>query len=413
MRKELTIPFDLKTATKIANKFGTPIYIYNEAGIRATARELNHAFSWAKDYKNYFAVKANPNPTILKILHEEGMGFDCSSFAELTIMQRMGIGGKDIFFSSNNTPKEDFELAIELGATVNIDDLSQVPVFLDALAGRHLNRVAARYNPGNLKQGNTIIGEPKDAKFGMKLEALVKAFKQLKDQNIDQFGLHTMVASSVLDSGYFEETAEVVFSAVEHIQKATGVVFNFINLGGGFGINYKPQDSPIDSQKTAKLIQETFKKHHSTISLYTEHGRFVTGSSGYLLSRVRYIMHKYKTFVGLDASMHNLMRPGMYKAYHHITILGKEKSQSTQTYDVVGSLCENNDKFAIDRRLPDVKAGDLVVIHDVGSHGHTMGFNYNGLLRSAEVLLTKSGEVELIRRAETVDDYLKNVVWLN
>jgi len=411
MKKDLYIPFDLKMAHQIASKFGTPIYIYDEAGIRRTARHLNEAFSWAKDYKNYFAVKATPTPEILKILHQEGMGFDCSSQAELVIMQRMGIAGKDIFFTSNNTPKEDFDLAIELGATVNIDDLSQVPVFIEALAGRHIDRVAARYNPGDLKHGNSIIGQPKDAKYGMSIKALTEAFGLLKHQDIGEFGLHTMVASNELNSDYFQETAEVLLDATSQIQQATGITVSFVNLGGGFGLNYRPEQPPFDVPKTAKLIQEAFEKHQSNLQLFTENGRFVTGPHGYLLSRVMYVMHKYKTFIGLDASMQNLMRPGMYGAYHHITVLGKGSSSSDRSYDLVGSLCENNDKFAIDRKLPQIEPGDMVVIHDAGAHGHAMGFNYNGLLRSAELLLTQTGKLKLIRQAETVDDYLRKVIW--
>ena len=412
MSKDLSIPFDLTLARGIAERFGTPMYIYDEAGIRQTAQELNSAFAWAKGYKNYFAVKATPTPAILKILHQEGMGFDCSSRSELTIMERMKIPAQDIFYSSNNTPREDFELAIKLGATVNIDDLAQVPVFIEALGAKHLDRVACRYNPGDLKRGNSIIGQPKDAKYGMPLKALMSAFTMLKSQDIGEFGLHIMVASNELSPNYFEETAEVLLNAVEQIQRASGLKISFINLGGGFGLNYEPDQAPIDPRKTAQLIQTAFAKHHSNLQLLSENGRFVTGPHGYLLSRVRYVMHKYKTFIGLDASMHNLMRPGMYKAYHHITVLGKGEGEQS-TYDVVGSLCENNDKFAIDRQLPNARAGDLVVIHDVGAHGHAMGFNYNGLLRSAEVLLTKTGKLELIRRAETVDDYLRNVIWPN
>lgn len=409
MEKALSIPFNLQLAKSIANDFGTPIYIYDEAGIRKNARNLNKAFEWAKGYKNFFAVKATPTPAILKVLHEEGMGFDCSSRAELTIMKHMDIKGSDIFYTSNNTPKEDFELAISLGATINIDDLSQVPVFIEALKGRHVDRVAARYNPGELETGSGIIGKPKESKFGMDESALIKTFFALKRQNIKEFGLHTMPASNIINSTHFKKTAELLQNMVQNIEKAVGVKISFVNLGGGFGVNYAPRQEAVNLPETARLIKRYFAT--SDIQFFTEHGRYVTGPHGYLLARVRYVMGKYKTYIGLDASMQNLMRPGMYGAYHHITVLGKEAKDADNIYDVIGSLCENNDKFAIDRKLPKVEPGDLVVIHDVGAHGHAMGFNYNGLLRSAELLLKQNGELELVRKVETVDDYLRNIIW--
>lgn len=412
MSKNLLLPFDLDAAKNIADRFGTPVYIYDEEGIRATAQGLNEAFAWANDYRNYFAVKATPTPAILALLHKQGMGFDCSSRAELLMMQRMGISGQEIFFTSNNTPKEDFELAISLGATINIDDLTQVPVFLEVLGDGALARVAARYNPGNLKSGNTIIGTPTEAKYGMDIEQLKQAFKMLSKATIGSFGLHAMVASGVLDASYFVDTAELLLDAINQIEQSNDVEFDFVNLGGGLGVNYKADQEILNIKKVSEGVREVISKSSkSNLKLYTENGRYVTGPHGYLLTRVRYVMHKYKTYAGVDASMHNLMRPGMYGAYHHITILGKETNKSNHVYDVSGSLCENNDKFAIDRNLPELKAGDLMMIHDVGAHGHAMGFNYNGLLRSAELLLKSSGKVELIRRAETTDDYFKTVVW--
>ena len=411
MRKDLRLPFGKGQADTIGEKFGTPVYVYDEAGIRKTAREMNKAFSWAESYKNFFAVKATPTPAILKILHEEGMGFDCSSRVELLMVQRMGISGEEIFFTSNNTPKEDFELAIELGATINIDDLAQVPVLIEALQGRRLERVAARYNPGELKSGNDIIGEPTEAKYGMSVDGLIEAFKQLKAQDIGEFGLHTMVASNELETSYFTDTADILLDAVELIEKSTGVEFGFINLGGGFGLNYRVDQEPFDVRAAAEGIKEIITKRKKSVKVFTENGRAVTGAHGFLLTRVRYVMEKYKTYLGMDASMHNLMRPGMYGAYHHITVLGKENQEHSNQYDVVGSLCENNDKFAINRPLPNVKDGDLLAIHDAGAHGHAMGFNYNGLLRSAEVLLQENGESVLIRNAETEEDYFRNVIW--
>lgn len=409
MKKDVSLPFDLNFAERIVREFGSPVYIYDEQGIRRTARKLNSAFGWAPNYKNYFAVKATPTPAILKVLHGEGMGFDCSSRAELLMVERLKVPASDIFYTSNNTPKKDFELAIKLGATVNIDDLSQLPVFIEALGGKHLESVAARYNPGSLKAGNDFIGQPAEAKYGMDIKSLIETFRQLKGQSIGEFGLHTMVVSNELSSDYFIDTAKLLLDAVDQIEQGAGIKFGFINLGGGFGVNYKPEQALLDIESVSQKLEKAFTGRK--IKVFTENGRYVTGPHGYLLTRVRYVMHKYKTYLGVDASMQNLMRPGMYGAYHHITVLGKEHGEANRTYDIVGALCENNDKFAIDRKLPEVSAGDLVVIHDTGAHGHAMGFNYNGLLRSAEVLLTTSKDLKLIRRAETVDDYFQTVVW--
>lgn len=411
MRKNISLPFDTKRAKAMLQEFGSPLYVYDETGIRGTAQGLNQAFSWVDGYKNYFAVKATPTPGILRVLHEEGMGFDCSSRAELMMVQKLDISGEDIFYTSNNTPKEDFELAIELEATVNLDDLAQLPVFLEALGDKRLQRVAARYNPGDLKSGNAIIGEPTEAKYGMSTEQLIKAFQALKQSNITSFGLHTMVASNELSPHYFADTAELLLAAVEQIEKATGITISFVNLGGGFGLNYRVDQEIFDVAESGREIQAVIEKSGRKLQIYTENGRFVTGSHGYLLTTVRYVMEKYKTYLGVDASMQNLMRPGMYGAYHHITVLGKEAQEHDQQYDVVGALCENNDKFAIDRPLPAVKAGDILVIHDAGAHGHAMGFNYNGLLRSPEVLLQTDGTLKLLRRAETIDDYFKTIMW--
>ena len=408
--KNTSIPFLQNQINSVLKQFGSPIYIYDEAGIRSTSKEMKHAFSWTKNYKNFFAVKATPTPAILKILHEEGMGFDCSTRTELLMVEKLGIPGEDIFFTSNNTPKEDFELAIKLGATVNIDDLSQVPVYIDALNGDSVARVAARYNPGDLKSGNIIIGEPTEAKYGMSLDDLVDAFTALKAQNISEFGLHTMVASNELDVGYFEDTTKLLVTAVNEIEKKAGIKISFVNLGGGFGVNYRPDQKPFDINEASERIKKVFQESGKDLELCTENGRYVTGPHGYLVTTVRYVMNKYKTYVGVDASMHNLMRPGMYNAYHHITVLGKQNDES-MNYDVVGSLCENNDKFAIDRKLPQLETDDILVIHDAGAHGHSMGFNYNGLLRSAEVLVKTDGKTELIRRAETVNDYFAPLIW--
>ncbi len=411
MKKDLTLPFDLRTAQRLTEKFGTPVYVYDEEGIRAQSKKLYKAFDWAKGYRNFFAVKATPTPAILRVLQEEGMGFDCSSRAELLMMDRMRIPGRDIFYTSNNTPKEDFELAIKLGATVNIDDFAQIPVFMEALGSKHLGSVAARYNPGGKHTGNSIIGHPKDAKFGMGVESLIESFSYLKKCNIQRFGLHAMVASNELNPRYFEDTVKLILSEVKEIEERTGIEFSFINLGGGFGLNYKTDQAEFDIATAAELIRiAVLSAGREDLEVYTENGRYVTGPHGYLLTKARYIMRKDKTYIGVDASMHNLMRPGMYGASHHITVLGREDEPVTRSYDVVGSLCENNDKFAIDRELPWVQPGDIMVIHDAGAHAHAMGFNYNGMLRSAEVLLN-NGEGRRIRKAETVDDYFRNLIW--
>lgn len=410
IQKNIELPFSQSQLINVLKKYGSPIYVYDEKGIRDTSKEMKQVFSWAKNYKNFFAVKATPTPAILKILYEEGMGFDCSTRTELQMIEKLGIQGKDIFFTSNNTPKEDFDLAIKLGATVNIDDLSQVPVYIKALKDKKALRVAARYNPGDIKSGNDIIGKPIEAKYGMCLDDLIATFKKLKEQNLAAFGLHTMVASNELDVAYFEDTAKILLRAISVIEKKVGIRISFVNLGGGFGVNYKPDQKPFDIKSASKRIEKVFKESTKDIEIFTENGRYVTGPHGYLLTKVRYKMQKYKSYIGVDASMHNLMRPGMYGAYHYITVLGKNNSQS-ENYDIVGSLCENNDKFAIDRKLPQIDTNDILVIHDAGAHGHAMGFNYNGLLRSAEILIQSNGEPKLIRRAETINDYFAPLNW--
>lgn len=408
--KNLTLPFGEKLLLELADQYGTPVYLYDEAGIRDKARKIAGAFSWEPGYRNYFAVKACPNPAILQLLYEEGMGFDCSTRTELLLMQRMSIPGENIFYTSNNTPIEDFELAIELGAVVNIDDLSQVQVFAELINGKEYPLVACRYNPGGQKDGNEIIGKPGEAKYGMSLDQLVEAYSILRDAGAQKFGLHTMVASNELVAAYFADTARLVLDAMNHIEKEAGVEIALVNLGGGFGLNYRPDQAEFDLDTCSKLIEQEFGEIAKRVQLCTENGRYITGPHGYLLTRARYIMYKYKTYVGVDASMHNLMRPGMYGAYHHITVIGSDNGPH-RVYDIVGSLCENNDKFAIDRELPEIKPGDLLVIHDVGAHGHAMGFNYNGLLRSAEVLVGNDGTSRLIRRAETPEDLFATIVW--
>ncbi len=403
------IPFTKKQIEEIINDFPTPFHLYDEAGIRKTARELKKAFA-DLPFRNYYAVKALPNPAIMKILFEEGMGMDASSLAELMLCERVGIKGESIMFSSNDAPSEEYKKAKDLGAYINLDDISYIE-YLEKNVGLP-DLVCLRYNPGpSLDESSEsfIMGKPEDAKFGMTKKQIFQGLVLLKKKGVRRFGLHTMIASNELNVRYLIETASMMFNLVNDAYKKTGVSFEFANLGGGIGIPYRPTDKPIDFTILAKGIRSEYekvlKKGIPPFKIFMESGRAITGPHGYLISKVLHIKNTYKTYVGLDASMANLMRPGMYSAYHQITVLGKEKASGKNKYDVVGSLCENNDKFAIDRMLPKVSIDDIVVIHDTGAHGHAMGFNYNGRLRSAEVLLQPSGRAKLIRRAETTDDY--------
>ncbi|NQU39385.1 MAG: diaminopimelate decarboxylase [Lentisphaerae bacterium] len=403
-----THPFDPTWLEALTEQFPTPFHIYDERAIRANARALQAAFAWNPGFKEFFAVKAAPNPYLLSILSAEGFGADCSSLPELLLADRVGILGESIMFTSNDTPAVEYRQANGLGAIVNLDDISHI-AYLEEVAGLP-ELICCRYNPGKLKAGNAIIGHPEEAKYGFTREQLFEGYRLLRDKGITRFGLHTMVASNELDSSYFTETAQLLLKLVLELSTELGITFEFVNLGGGIGIPYRPEDEPIDVAALGQSIQSVYEEiigpsNHPPIKIYLECGRMVTGPYGYLVSRVLHVKHTYKDYVGLDACMTNLMRPAMYGAYHHISVVGKEPAPLDHVYDVTGSLCENNDKFAIDRPLPTVEAGDLVVIHDAGAHGHAMGFNYNGKLRSAELLLRESGEVVEIRRAETVDDY--------
>ena len=401
---------DKNVLVKAMEKYPTPFYIYDEAGIREQAKLVRNAFGWNKGYRNYFAVKALPNPKILEILVSEGMRLDCSTFTELLLAEKIGAKAELIMFSSNNTPAEGFKKARELGAIINLDDITHID-FLEKVAGLP-DILSFRYNPGNIIQGNDIIGNPEEAKFGMTKQQILDGVKIVQQKGVKRFGLHTMVVSNTLDKDIALKIVKALFELAKEINESCGgVKLEFINLGGGIGIPYKLDQTSFDIQGYSKGVEEllhTYLKY--TPSIYTECGRYITGPYGYLISKVRHIKRTYKTYVGLDASMHNLMRPAMYGAYHKITILDKNNTSDMNTYDVTGSLCENNDKFAINRRLPEVKIGDAVVIHDTGAHGHTMGFNYNGMLRSAEVLLHPDKSTELIRRAETPDDYFATLV---
>lgn len=402
------IPFSKRQIEKIIDQTPTPFHIYDEKGIREYARKFTRTFSWNAGFKEYYAIKSAPNPYLMKIMREEGFGIDCSSMAELLIAEKLGMSGDEIMFTSNDTPAYEYKKAIDLGAIINLDDISHIE-YLEKHVGLP-DIVCFRYNPGSLKEGNTIIGHPEEAKYGFTREQLFEGYQMLKDKGVKRFGLHTMVASNELDSAYFVETAQILFDLIVDLNDKLGIKIEFANLGGGIGIPYRPTDLPVDldfmSRGIEKLYQEKIVKNGlDPLRLYFESGRAMTGPFGFLVSKVLHIKKTYKLYAGLDSSMANLMRPALYGSYHHITVLGKEDQPKDQVYDVTGSLCENNDKFAINRNLPVMEPGDIVVIHDTGAHGHSMGFNYNGKLRSAELLLRESGEVVQIRRAETMEDY--------
>ncbi len=405
-------PFTREQLEEIAKSYSTPFHIYDEKAMRENARALKAAFSWNPGFKEYFAVKATPNPYILKILKSEGFGSDCSSLPELILSERVGIVGEDIMFSSNDTPKEEFIKAKALGAIINLDDLTHLD-FLARSAGLP-ELICFRYNPGPLKAGNSIIGTPEEAKYGCTKEQLIEGYRRARDNGVKRFGIHTMVASNELDAAYFEETADILFTLVKEISTTLNIAFEFVNLGGGVGIPYRPEQLPVDLAKVGRGVQIKYKEIIEKNSLgplkvFWEVGRVITGPYGYLVSTVRHIKRTYKNYVGLDACMADLMRPAIYGAYHHISTPGRSASPEDLMWDVTGSLCENNDKFAIDRQLPTLLPGDLVVIHDTGAHGYAMGFNYNGKLRSKELLLREDGRVVQIRRAETIEDYFATV----
>ncbi len=390
---------------EIAEHFGTPFHIYDEIGMRETGELVKNAFADVNGFREYFAVKALPNPHILNIIHEMGFGFDCSSIAELVLSRQVGARDDDIMFTSNNTSEVEFDAAFaEGGCILNLDDitmLEKLPSVPD--------RICFRYNPGARRTGNAIIGKPEEAKYGISHEQFMTAYQRAKERGINRFGLHTMLVSNERDYRYMVDTVKMLLELINSAHEALGIQFEFINIGGGLGIPYRPEDHPLDILSLCKDISallNVFKaKHGYSPNLHMESGRYMTGPHGVLVTRV--INHKdtYRRYVGVDASMSALMRPGMYNAYHHIEVYGKNLVTKQETVDVVGALCENNDKFAIQRPLPPIEDGDLLLIHDTGAHGHAMGFNYNGRLRPQELLLRKNGIVERIRRAETLDDY--------
>ena len=414
-----TVPFTNAQLEEWAKAFPTPFHIYDEKAIRANARRLKAAFAWNKGFHEYFAVKAAPNPHLMALLREEGFGSDCSSMAELVLAKAVGNVGEDIMFTSNDTPAEEFRRAFELGAIINLDDITHLAFLENTLDGKLPELLCCRYNPGPLKGGNAIIGKPEEAKYGFTREQLFDAYAQMKAKGVKRFGLHTMVASNELDPQYIIDTATLLFDLVVEISAKVGITFDFVNIGGGVGIPYRPDQQAMDLERVGRGIEEAYQTHliakgHPDLKLYMECGRCITGPYGYLVSRVRHIKRTYRTYVGLDACMANLMRPALYGAYHHISVPKYGAAGTTYTEnatvplmlcDVTGSLCENNDKFAIQREIPEVVPGDFVVLHDAGAHGHAMGFQYNGKLRSAELLLKEDGSVVQIRRAETLADY--------
>ena len=394
---------------EIVKDFPTPFHIYDEKGIRENARKLKQAFSWNPGYKEYFAVKATPNPAILRILKEEGCGLDCSSYTELLMSEKVGVVGSNIMFSSNDTPAEEFQLAAKLGATINLDDFTHID-FLNDICGIP-EIISCRYNPGGtFSIATTIMDNPGDAKYGMTKDQLFDAYVKLKSMGAKIFGLHSFLASNTVTNEYYPTLAKILFEVAVELKEKTGIELSFINLSGGVGIPYTPDQKPNDILAIGEGVKKAYEEvlvpaGLGNISIFTELGRFMLAPYGHLVTKAIHEKHTHKEYIGVDACAVNLMRPAMYGAYHHITVLGKENEPCNYTYDVTGSLCENNDKFAIDRKLPKIDKGDYLVIHDTGAHGFAMGYNYNGKLKSAELLLCEDGSTKMIRRAETPEDY--------
>lgn len=402
---------------EIVAKYPTPFHLYDEKGIRETARALNKAFSWNPGFKEYFAVKATPNPTILKILREEGCGTDCSSLTELLMSERCGIRGDEIMFSSNETPAEEFVKARELNAIINLDDITHID-FLKETAGIP-KRICCRFNPGGkFAIANTIMDNPGDAKYGMTREQIKEAYIRLKELGVEEFGIHAFLASNTVTNDYYPTLAKILFEVAVELKEETGVHIGFINLSGGVGIPYTPDKEPNDIMAIGEGVRKAYEEvlvpaGMGDVKIFTELGRYMLAPNGHLVTKAVHEKHTYKEYIGVDACAANLMRPAMYGAYHHITVMGKEDAPCDHVYDIVGSLCENNDKFAVDRKLPKIDKGDLLVIHDAGAHGFSMGYNYNGRLRSAEILLKEDGTTQMIRRAETPADYFATLEGFN
>lgn len=407
----------LEQLSEIIKTYPTPFHIYDEKGIRDNARQLKAAFSWNKGFKEYFAVKATPNPYILNILKEEGCGVDCSSLTELMLAEAIDFSGDEIMFSSNVTPAEEFIKARELNATINLDDFTHIE-FLEKVAGLP-KTISCRYNPGGIfTTSNGIMDNPGDAKYGFTKEQMIEGFRMLKEKGVENFGIHAFLASNTISNEYYPTLAGILFKLAVELKEKTGARIKFINLSGGIGVPYRPEEKPNDIMVIGEGVRKEFEKilvsaGMGDTAIYTELGRYMLAPYGHLVARAIHEKHIYKEYIGLDASAVNLMRPAIYGAYHHITVMGKEDAPLECKYDVTGSLCENNDKFAIDRMLPKIDVGDLLVIHDTGAHGFSMGYNYNGKLKSAELLLKEDNSVEMIRRAETPKDYFSTFDFSN
>ena len=400
----------LEQLEEIVKDYPTPFHLYDEAGIRENARKVKEAFAWNPGFKEYFAVKATPNPRILEILKEYGCGTDCSSATELMMSDAAGFSGQEIMFSSNDTPAEEFQMADEMGAIINLDDFTHIE-YLEKAIGHIPETICCRYNPGGVFEiSNGIMDNPGDSKYGMTESQLMEAFRILREKGAKRFGIHAFLVSNTVTNDYYPMLASELFALAVRVKQETGIEVDFINLSGGVGIPYRPEEKPNDIGVIGEGVRREFERilvpaGLGDVSIYTEMGRFMLGPYGCLVTRAIHEKHIYKEYIGVDACAVNLMRPAMYGAYHHITVMGKENAPCGHKYDVVGSLCENNDKFAIDRMLPKIDRGDLLVIHDTGAHGFSMGYNYNGKLRSAELLLKEDGSVQMIRRAETPRDY--------
>ena len=400
----------LEQVKEMVKEYPTPFHLYDEKGIRQNVQALNDAFSWNKGYKEYFAVKATPNPFLIQILREYGCGCDCSSMTELMMSDAIGATGDDIMFSSNDTPVEEFKKAADLNAIINLDDITHIEIVEETL-GKLPKKMSCRYNPGGtFKITNDIMDNPGDSKYGMTREQISEAFRIMKEKGVEEFGIHAFLASNTVTNEYYPMLAKILFETAVELKNETGADIKFINLSGGIGIPYLPDQEPNDIMKIGEGVRKVYEEvlvpaGMGDVAIYTELGRFMMGPDGCLVTKAINEKHTHKEYIGVDACAVNLMRPAMYGAYHHITVLGKENAVCDHLYDVTGSLCENNDKFAIDRMLPEIEKGDYLVIHDTGAHGFAMGYNYNGKLKSAELLLKEDGSVQLIRRAETAKDY--------
>ena len=418
MKQPFVTPDQLRAITA---RYPTPFHLYDEKGIRETARKLQAAFAWNPGFREYFAVKATPTPAILKLLREEGCGVDCSSLTELMLSDRCGFTGGEIMFSSNETPAEEFQLAAKLGATINLDDFTHID-FLRETLGFIPERISCRFNPGGIfrlgesAEGFQVMDNPGDSKYGFTREQLFEGFKKLKALGAKEFGIHAFLASNTISNDYYPALAAQLFELAVELQQETGCRITFINLSGGVGVDYRPEQPANDIYAIGEGVRQAYERiltpnGMGDVAIYTEMGRYMLAANGHLVTTAIHEKHTYKEYIGVDACAANLMRPAIYGAYHHITVLGKENAPCDHKYDVVGSLCENCDKFAVDRMLPEIDKGDILVIHDTGAHGFSMGYNYNGRLRSAELLLREDGSVELMRRAETPVDYFATLVW--